>query len=37
MAAFIMMNGSVMYFHSFKGGSNIMFLGLFLVILTMIV
>lgn len=37
MAAFTMMNGSVLYFHSFRGGNTIMFLGLFLVILTMII
>ncbi len=36
-SAFIMMNGSVMYFHAFRGGNFIMFLGLFLVIFTMIV
>lgn len=34
-AAFIMLNGSVMYFHSFPGGSSLMFFGLFLVIATM--
>ncbi len=36
-AAFIMMNGSVMYFHSYRGGNLIMYLGLALVIFTMIV
>jgi hypothetical protein len=35
MAAFVMMNGSVMYFHSVKGGNLVMLLGLFLVIATM--
>jgi cytochrome c oxidase subunit 3 len=37
MAAFIMMNGSVMCFHGFFGGNFIMFFGLFLVILLMII
>jgi len=36
-AAFILTNGAVMYFHSFKNGSFVMFFGLFLVILTMAV
>lgn len=34
-AAFVMLNGSVMYFHSIKGGQLVMFLGLISVILTM--
>jgi len=35
IAAFVMMNGSVMYFHSFSGGNFLMFFGLLLVILLM--
>jgi hypothetical protein len=35
LAAFTMMNGSVMYFHFVNGGKFVMFLGLTLVILTM--
>lgn len=37
MGAFIMMNGSVMYFHAFSGGNFIMFFGLLLVVLAMII
>ncbi len=37
LAAFVMMNGSVMYFHSFSGGNFVMFLGLIFVVLTMII
>ncbi len=37
LAAFVMMNGSVMYFHSVKGGNFVMLFGLLLVILTMII
>ena len=37
MSAFILMTGSVMYFHSFKNGSFVMFFGLILVILNMAV
>ena len=37
ISAFIMMNGSVMYFHSFIGGNFIMFFGLLLIILLMII
>jgi len=37
MGAFTMMNGSVMYFHSFKNGGFVMLLGLILVISTMII
>jgi len=35
MSAFVMMNGSVMYFHSIKGGNFVMLLGLSLVVATM--
>jgi len=37
LAAFTLMSGSVMYFHSFNQGSNVMFLGFILVTLTMII
>lgn len=37
LSAFILTNGSVLYFHSFKYGGYITLLGLFLVIATMIV
>ena len=37
LAAFTLMNGSVMYFHSIHHGQFVMFLGLFLVISTMII
>ena len=37
LAAFTMMNGSVMYFHSVKGGNFVMLFGLILVVLTMII
>jgi hypothetical protein len=36
LSAFTMMNGSVMYFHFVNGGKFVMFLGLALVITTMI-
>jgi len=37
MSAFTLMNGAVMYFHSFSGGGFVLSLGFVLIILTMIV